>query len=150
MFGRITGAVALVVVALAATGCSADPPAPQRVSKAHATESLAQAAVPSDLSGKTVQLSYETGSGGTAEFASDGRTLTYTAADTGHRTSAPVAIAAVEAGIFLVTWTDDAGAVISQVQDYRTGRVAGTWTRHPDPSTPATIETRAGSVRLTD
>ncbi|MFE2959131.1 MoaF-related domain-containing protein [Nocardia tengchongensis] len=147
---RGTGAIAVLAVALAAAGCVADPPAAQQVSKSHAAETLGKAAVPADLNGKTVQLSYDVGSGGTITFAADGRTVTYTAADTGRRTSAPVAVAAVEAGVFLVTWTDDAGEVVSQVQDYRTGRVEGTWTRRPDPAGPPVIETRTGSVHLTE
>ncbi|MGW4535612.1 MoaF-related domain-containing protein [Nocardia sp. NPDC004340] len=147
---RGTGALAVLAVALAATGCVADPPAAQQVSKSHAAETLGKAAVPADLNGKTAQLTYDVGSGGTITFAADGRSLTYTAADTGHRTNTPVAVAPIEAGIFLVTWTDDSGAVVSQVQDYRTGKVEGTWTRHPDPAGPPVIETRTGSVHLTE
>ncbi|MEC3954678.1 MoaF N-terminal domain-containing protein [Nocardia sp. CDC153] len=146
---RSIGAIALLVIAVAATGCVADPPAAQKVSNSHAAETLGKAAVPSDLNGKTVQLTYDTGSGGTITFSTDGRTVTYTAADTGRQTSTPVAVEPIEAGIFLVTWTDDTGAVVSQVQDYRTGKVEGTWTRH-DASGQAVIETRVGSVHLTD
>ncbi|BAW05149.1 conserved hypothetical protein [Nocardia seriolae] len=127
----------------------ADPPAAQQVPRSHAAETLGKAAVPADLNGQTVQLSYNTGSGGTIAFATDGRSLTYTAAGTGRQTSTPVAIEPIEAGIFLVTWTDDTGAVVSQVQDYRTGKVEGTWTRR-DASGQAVIETRTGSVHLTD
>ncbi|MVU76346.1 hypothetical protein GPX89_03700 [Nocardia sp. ET3-3] len=147
--GRSIGAIGILAVALAASGCVADPPAAQKVSNSHAAETLGKAAVPADLNGKTVQLSYESGSGGTIMFSADGRTVTYTAADTGRRTTTPVAVESVEAGIFLVTWTDDSGAVISQVQDYRTGKVEGTWTRR-DASGQAVIETRLGSVHLTD
>ncbi|MFE3190276.1 MoaF N-terminal domain-containing protein [Nocardia sp. NPDC059240] len=147
--GRSIGALALLAIALAATGCVADPPAAQQVSRSHAAETLGKAAVPSDLNGKTVQLGYDSGSGGTITFSADGGTVTYTAADTGRQTSTPVAVESVEAGIFLVTWTDDTGAVVSQVQDYRTGKVEGTWTRH-DPAGRPIIETRTGSVHLTD
>ncbi|WP_157514179.1 MoaF-related domain-containing protein [Nocardia concava] len=146
---RSIGVIAIIAVALAATACVADPPAAQRVSNSHAAETLGKAAVPADLNGKTVQLSYDTGSGGTIMFSTDGRTVTYTAADTGRQTSTPVAVEAIEAGIFLVTWTDDTGAVVSQVQDYRTGRVEGTWTRRDGSGQPV-IETRVGSVHLTD
>ncbi|GAB2547374.1 MoaF-related domain-containing protein [Nocardia heshunensis] len=147
--GRSIGALALLAIALAATGCVADPPAAQQVSRSHAAETLGKAAVPSDLNGKTVQLSYDSGSGGTITFSGDGRTVTYTAADTGRQTSTPVAVEPIESGIFLVTWTDDTGAVVSQVQDYRTGKVEGTWTRHDGTGQPM-IETRTGSVHLTD
>ncbi|MEV6767901.1 MoaF N-terminal domain-containing protein [Nocardia sp. NPDC051030] len=148
--GRIVGAVALAAIALAAAGCVADPPAPHKVSKTHAIEGQAAAAIPPDLHGKTVQLTYDSGSGGTATFADDGRTLTYVAADTGRKTTSPVAIETIDPGIFLVTWTDDSGAVISQVQDYRTGRIQGTRAQRPDAVAPYDIETRTGSVRLTD
>ncbi|WP_067692398.1 MoaF-related domain-containing protein [Nocardia jejuensis] len=138
-------------IALAATGCVADPPAAHKVSRTQTAEGLGPAVIPSDLHGKTVQLTYESGSGGTATFADDGRSLTYVAADTGRRTTSPVAIEPVETGIFLVTWTDDGnGAVISQVQDYRTGRLQGTWTQRADASAPYAIESRTGSVHLTD
>ncbi|WP_162958230.1 MoaF-related domain-containing protein [Nocardia yunnanensis] len=139
----------LAILALAATGCVADPPAAQQVSKSHAAETLGKAAVPADLNGKTVQLTYDSGSGGTITFSADGRTLTYTSAGTGRQTSTPVAVEPIEAGIFLVTWTDDTGAVVSQVQDYRTGKVEGTWTRH-DAAGQAVFETRTGSVHFTD
>ncbi|MGW5223887.1 MoaF-related domain-containing protein [Nocardia niigatensis] len=147
--GRSIGALAILALALVAAGCVADPPAAQRVSNSHAAGTLGKAAVPSDLNGKTAQLSYDSGAGGAIAFASDGRTLTYTAADTGHRSSSPVVIQPLGSGIFLVTWTDDTGAVISQVQDYRTGRVEGTWTRR-DSAGRTVIETRTGSVHLTE
>lgn len=148
---RTFGAVALMAVVLAAVGCAADPAPPHKVSASESAEGLPPAALPVDLHGKTVQLTYDSGSGGTATFAGDGRTLTYVAADTGRRTTAAVAVAPIESGIFLVTWADeDTGAVISQVQDYRTGKINGTWVRRADPSAPFAIETRSGSVHLTD
>ncbi|MTE13124.1 MoaF-related domain-containing protein [Nocardia aurantiaca] len=145
--GRSIGAIA--ILALAATGCVADPPAAQRVSNSHAAETLGKAAAPSDLNGRTVQLAYDSGPSGALTFAADGRTLTYTAADTGRRNTSPVAIEPIEAGIFLVTWTDDTGAVVGQVQDYRTGKMEGTWTRH-GASGQAVIETRTGSIHVMD
>ncbi|MFI1913412.1 MoaF-related domain-containing protein [Nocardia sp. NPDC020380] len=148
--GRIIGALALVAVALAATGCVADPPAPQQVSKSHAAASLGPAAVPSDLEGKTVQLTYDSGSGGTVTFAGDGKSLTFIAADTGRKTTSPVAVVPVEAGIFLVTWTEENGTVISQIQDYKTGKLQATFSRRADTETGFVIESRTGSVRLTD
>ncbi|MFE3059710.1 hypothetical protein [Nocardia sp. NPDC059239] len=147
--GRSIGAITILAIAVVATGCVADPPAAQRVSNSHAAETLGRATVPSDLNGRTVQLSYDSGSGGTIVFSADGRTLTYIAADTGRRSSTPVAVASIAAGIFLVTWADDSGALVSQVQDYRTGKVEGTWTRRDDAGR-AVIETRTGSVRVTD
>lgn len=144
---RITGAIAILAFTLTATGCVADPPAAQQASESHAQETSGKVIVPADLNGRTVQLRYDSGSGGTLTFAADGEQLTYTAADTGRKTTTPVAVQAVDTGIFLVTWTDDTGAVVSQVQDYRTGSVRGTWTRHPDPAATPTIETRTGTVR---
>ncbi|MFB7717520.1 MoaF N-terminal domain-containing protein [Nocardia sp. NPDC056100] len=149
--GRTLGIVALMAVALAAAACAADPAPPHKLSPSESAEGLAPAAIPAELVGKTVQLTYDSGSGGTATFGGDGRTLTYVAADTGRKTTSPVAVAAVEPGIFLVTWTDDASAaVISQVQDFRTGKVRGTWSRQDGATAPVAIETRSGSVHLID
>ncbi|MFC9997803.1 MoaF N-terminal domain-containing protein [Nocardia sp. NPDC127526] len=149
--GRTIAVVALVAIAFAAAGCVADPPAPQKVSAIQSAEGLGPAAVPSDLHGKTVQLRYDSGSGGTVTFAGDGRTLTYVAADSGRRTVAPVAIEHLETGVFLVTWADaGSGDVFSQVQDYRTGMLTGTRSHRDDPSGAFTIEPRTGSVHLTD
>ncbi|WP_281186467.1 hypothetical protein [Nocardia crassostreae] len=38
----------------------------------------------------------------------------------------------------------------SQVQDYRTGMLTGTWSHRPDATNPFTIEARTGSVHLTN
>ncbi|MRH89010.1 hypothetical protein GFY24_16410 [Nocardia sp. SYP-A9097] len=149
--GRTLGIVALLAVSLAVAACAADPAPPHKLSPSESAEGVAPAALPAELVGKTVQLTYDSGSGGTATFGGDGRTLTYVAADTGRKTTSPVAVEAVAPGIFLVTWTDDAtGSVISQVQDYRTGKVRGTWSRPDEPNASMTIETRSGSVHLTD
>ncbi|MEU0539285.1 hypothetical protein [Nocardia sp. NPDC005978] len=143
--------MALGAIACAAVGCAADPAPPHKVSASEAAQGVAPAALPANLHGKTVQITYDSGSGGTATYSEQGDTLTYVAADTGRRTTAPVAIAPIESGIFLVTWAEDGtGAVISQVQDYRTGKVQGTWARRPDPAAPFTFETRSGAVHLTD
>ncbi|WP_067710972.1 MoaF-related domain-containing protein [Nocardia yamanashiensis] len=147
----MVGAVLLMAVALVTTACSADPAPPHRVSASESAEGMSPAAIPPDLRGRTVQLTYDSGPGGTAVFAEDGRHLTYVAADTGRKTTAAVVIEPIEAGIFLVTWADDdTGTVVSQVQDYRTGKVRSTWTRRSDANAPFVIDSRLGSVRLTD
>ncbi len=149
--GRTLGIVALVAVSLAAVACAADPAPPHKLSPSESAEGMALAAIPAELVGKTVQLTYDSGSGGTATFGGDGRTLTFVAADSGRKTDSPVTVESIDSGIFLVTWTDDAtGAVISQVQNYRTGKVRGTWSRRTAPDAAFTIETRSGSVHLTD
>ncbi|MGX1807393.1 MoaF-related domain-containing protein [Nocardia sp. NPDC055321] len=143
--------MALGAIACAAVGCAADPAPPHKVSASEAAQGVPPADLPANLRGKTVQLTYDSGSGGTATYSDEGDTLTYVAADTGRRTTAPVAIAPIDSGIFLVTWAEDGtGAVISQVQDYRTGKVRATWARRPDPAAPFTFEIRSGAVHLTD
>ncbi|WP_157535388.1 MoaF-related domain-containing protein [Nocardia inohanensis] len=149
--GRIPVAALLAAVALTAVACSADPAPPHRVSASESAEGMSPAAIPAELRGRTAQLTYDSGPGGTATFSDDGRTLTYVAADTGRKTTAPVVVEPIESGIFLVTWADDdRGTVVSQVQDYRTGKVHSTWTRRSDANAPSGIESRLGSVRLTD
>ncbi|MBL1079209.1 MoaF N-terminal domain-containing protein [Nocardia sp. 2] len=128
----------------------ANPPEPQKVSVSESAASLGRAAIPEDLHGRTVQLTYDSGAGGTLTFAPDGGSLTYVSADTGRKTTAPAAIESIGAGSFLVTWADDSGVVISQVQDYRTGQVQGTWSRRDGTDAPFTIQTRTGTVHLTD
>ncbi|WP_327144602.1 MoaF-related domain-containing protein [Nocardia sp. NBC_01327] len=149
--GRLSGVVALVAVALSAAGCVADPAPPHKVSASESAVGMSATSLPADLHGKSVLLSYDSGSGGTATFADDGRTITYIAADTGRKTTSPVVVEPLDTGVFLVTWTDEgSGAVVSQVQDYRTGKVQGTWSRHSDAAAAPAIETRTGSVHLAD
>ncbi|UFS96300.1 MoaF-related domain-containing protein [Nocardia huaxiensis] len=148
---RTVGSLLFAAAALGAVGCVANPPAPQKVSVSESVASLGRATLPDDLHGRTVQLTYDSGAGGTLTFAADGSSLTYVAADSGRKTVAPAAIESIGAGSFLVTWADeDSGVVISQVQDYRTGQVTGTWSRRAEGSGPFTIQTRTGSVSLTD
>ncbi|NNH72505.1 hypothetical protein HLB23_22040 [Nocardia uniformis] len=146
--------VVLVAIALAGAACVADPPPPQQASPRSETPAgLAPAALPADLNGKIVRIAYDTGATETLTFAPDAKSVTAVHTDNrisaDSRPSAPAAVVALESGVFLVTWSV-AGGVNSQVQDYRTGEMHGTWSHRADPAAPLTIETRSGSVRLVE
>ncbi|MFI6867367.1 MoaF-related domain-containing protein [Nocardia sp. NPDC050406] len=141
---RTLVSVALVAMVLARAACVADPPPPQQVSPSGV--GIATATPPSTLNGRTVRIAYDGGNVETLTVGPDGKSVTYIVADV--PSTAPAAIEPLETGVFLVTWTRD-GTVISQVQDFRTGEMRGTWSHRPDPNAPQIVETRSGSVRLT-
>lgn len=142
---RTLVSVALVAMVLAAAACVADPPPPQKVSPAGV--GIAVATPPSTLNGRTVRVSYDGGVTETLIFGPDGKSVSFVAAD--RPATASAAVEPLESGVFLVTWThgDD---VISQVQDFLTGELHGTWSHRTEPAAPYIVETRTGSVRLAE
>lgn len=146
--------VALVAIALASAACVADPPPPQKVSRTDAPAGVVTATMPATLNGKTARITYDSGAVETLTFGPDGKSVTAVTTDSRVSTesrpaAAPAAVIALESGVFLVSWAAD-GGVVSQVQDYRTGEVRGTWSHRDDPAAPFIVETRSGSVRLVE
>ncbi|WP_306362652.1 hypothetical protein [Nocardia sp. CC227C] len=143
---RTLVSVVLAVVLLGAAACVANPPPPQRATATATPAGVATATLPVTLAGKTVRVRYDSGPAVTLAFAADAASVIRRGADRS-ATTVPATVVALEAGVFLVTWTE-ADGIASQVQDFRTGAVHGTWAHRPDPDAPYTIETRTGTVRL--
>ncbi|WP_147287085.1 MoaF-related domain-containing protein [Nocardia otitidiscaviarum] len=145
---RTLVSVVLAAVLLSSVACVANPPPPQRASDTDTPAGVATATLPVTLAGKTVRVSYDSGTALTLAFAADGASVVRSGTDRPIAT-APATVTALDPGVFLVTWAE-ADGIASQVQDFRTGTVHGTWAHRPDPAAPFTIETRTGTVRLAD